>query len=339
MLPQSPPTPLSYQGRPRRVGVEIEFAGLPPLGTAELVHSLFGGEISVVSPHRFKVEETRWGTFVIELDTQYAHPDAKLLQEVPRKESEWERQRRQMRVELHNRTRQLIGDVVTGLVPTEVVCPPVPWDELTELDALFMALYSHGAKGTDASLLYGFGLHLNPEVASLDVAYILKQLRAYLLMAEWLRQEIDIDITREVLPHANPFPKPYALKVLAPDYAPDLDGLIADYIAFNPTRNRELDLYPLFAFLRPDYPHELFHDTLVKARPTFHYRLPNAQLSQLGWGAVVEWNRWVEVERLAADDEALTKRSADYISYHTLPRLTRWVGKLRDWIREARTPS
>ncbi|WP_111412689.1 amidoligase family protein [Billgrantia lactosivorans] len=339
MLPQSPPEPLNVHGRTRRVGAEIEFAGLPPQQTGELVRNLFGGELKLVSPHRLRVEATRWGDFVIELDTQYAHPDARLLEALPRHDTEWERQRHQMRLDFHNKTRELIGDVVTGLVPTEIVCPPVPWNELAELDALFAALHDHGAKGTDASLLYGFGLHLNPEVANLEPDSILRHFRAFLLLAGWLRKEIDIDITREVLPHANPFPKHYALKVLDADYAPDLDTLIADYISFNPTRNRELDLYPLFAHLRPDYPDELFRNHLVKPRPTFHYRLPNAQLSQRGWGAVVEWNRWVAVERLAADRKELNGRASRYVTLHTQSLLTRMAGRLRTWIREVRSPS
>lgn len=339
MLPQSPPEPLNVQGRTRRVGAEIEFAGLPPQQTGELVRDLFGGELKLVSPHRLRVEATRWGDFVIELDTQYAHPDARLLEALPRHDTEWERQRHQMRLEFHNKTRELIGDVVTGLVPTEIVCPPVPWNELGELDALFAALHAHGAKGTDASLLYGFGLHLNPEAASLEPESILHHFRAFLLMAAWLRKEINIDITREVLPHANPFPKHYALKVLDPDYAPDLDTLIADYISFNPTRNRELDLYPLFAHLRPDYPDELFRNNLIKPRPTYHYRLPNAQLSQRGWGAVVEWNRWVAVERLAADRKELNGRASRYVNLHTQSLMTRMVGRLRNWIKEVRSPS
>ncbi|MFQ3789426.1 amidoligase family protein [Halomonas sp. A29] len=339
MLPQSPPEPLNVQGRTRRVGVEIEFAGLPPQQTGELVRDLFGGELKLVSPHRLRVEATRWGDFVIELDTQYAHPDTRLLEALPRHDTEWERQRHQMRLDFHNKTRELIGDVVTGLVPTEIVCPPVPWNELNELDTLFGALHAHGAKGTDASLLYGFGLHLNPEVASLEPEHILRLFRAFLLMAAWLRKEINIDITREVLPHANPFPKHYALKVLDTDYAPDLNTLIADYISFNPTRNRELDLYPLFAYLCPDYPDELFRNNLIKPRPTFHYRLPNAQLSQRGWGAVVEWNRWVAVERLAADCKELNGRASRYVNLHTQPLVTRMLGRLRHWIKEVRSPS
>lgn len=45
MLPQTPPEPLNPQGNPRRVGVEIEFAGLLPVQTAELVRRLFGGTL------------------------------------------------------------------------------------------------------------------------------------------------------------------------------------------------------------------------------------------------------------------------------------------------------
>ncbi len=125
-----------------------------------------------------------------------------------------------------------------------------------------------------------------------------------------------------MLPHANPFPREYALKVLDRGYAPDLDRFIDDYLHFNPTRNRELDLLPLFAYLRPEHSHALLHNALTKPRPTFHYRLPNAQLSQPGWGSAVEWNRWVEVENLAANQEALHARCDEYIARNT-QRFTR----------------
>ncbi|PAU76901.1 amidoligase family protein [Halomonas salipaludis] len=330
-----PPTPRTAEGKVRRVGVEIEFAGITPANAAQLVCELFGGQVVVVSPHRLRVEATRWGDFGIELDAQVAHPDTRVIEQGPPSDDEWDRQRHQMRVEFHNKTRELIGDVVAGLVPTEIVCPPVPWDQLGEIDALLDALRTHGAKGTDASLLYGFGLHLNPEAPDLGVDSILAHLRAYLLLAEWLRDQIDIDITREVLPHANPFPKAYAILVLDPDYAPDLDTLIGDYLRHNPTRNRELDMLPLFAELRPNYPDPMFSDALTKPRPTYHYRLPNAQLSAPQWGSVVEWNLWVEVEVLAANLERLEERSREYLAHHTLSPMSRWLDKLRSWMNES----
>lgn len=329
MTLQAPPNHVNRNGHVRRIGVEIEFAGLLPRDTAELVRHLFGGELNVVSPHRLLVEGTQWGEFGIELDTQYAHPDQELLDEIESNDSEWAREQHRRRVEFHQKTRQLIGDMVTGLVPTEIVCPPIPWNELEQLDSLFQALRDKGAKGTDASLLYGFGLHLNLEVERLDVDYLLAMLRAYLLLASWLRNEIKVDITREVLPHANPFPKEYALKLLDRHYRPDLDTFIEDYLRFNPTRNRELDLLPLFAYLRPDHPHELLHSQLTKPRPTFHYRLPNAQLSQPGWGSVLEWNRWVEVEKLAANPTHLEARCDEYIAHHSRPW---WVRLKEKWL-------
>lgn len=327
MTLQAPPNQLNSDGKIRHVGVEIEFAGLPPRDTAFVVRDLFGGELNVVSPHRLLVEKTCWGVFGIELDTQYAHPDQTLLDEHRDSDSEWQRHQ-QRRVEFHQKARELIGDMVSGVVPTELVCPPVPWNELEDLDAIFQALRDQGAKGTDASLLYGFGLHLNIEVARSSVSYLLAMMRAYLLLAHWLRDEIKVDITREMLPHANPFPKEYALKVLDTHYAPDLDTFINDYLVYNTTRNRELDLLPLFAYLRPDHPHELLHTKLIKPRPTFHYRLPNAQLSQPCWGAVVEWNRWTEVEKLAADDVVLRARCDEYIAEHNRPLITRLKDKL-----------
>lgn len=331
---RSPPVPRNTEGKMRRVGVEIEFAGITPADAARLVSVLFGGQPVAVSPHRMQVEGTRWGTFRVELDAQYVHPDARIVERVPG-DDERGRQRHQVRIDLHNKARELIGDVVAGLVPTEIVCPPVPWDELGDLDKLFDTLRLHGAKGTDASLLYGFGLHLNPEIPSPDAASILAHLRAHLLLAEWLRDQIDIDITREVLPHANPFPKAYAILVLDPDYRPDIETLISDYLHYNPTRNRELDLLPLFAYLSPDYPHPLFDDPLNRPRPTFHYRLPNAQLSAPQWGAVVEWNLWVEVEILAANPERLEERARAYLDHHAQSPMSRWLDKLRSWMKES----
>lgn len=331
MKPEAPPSPRTPEGQLRRVGVEIEFAAIAPTTAADLVRDRFGGEIERLGPHRFKVVDTRHGDFTIELDAKYAHPDDKLLEKAREHgDDEWSH----LRLELHNRTRALIGDAVAGVVPTEIVCPPVPWLALGELDVLFDALRQQGARDTRDSLLYGFGLHLNPELPSTDTESVLAHLRAYLILAEWLREEIDIDITREVLPHANPFPRDYALQVLEPDYRPDLDTLIDDYMAANPSRNRELDFYPLFAFLSPDHP-GLKDDERIKPRPTFHYRLPNAQLSQPDWSAISEWNRWVEVERLAADPIQLAERSAAYIAHHSRSSVSRWLDRLREWMKDA----
>ena len=54
--------------RRRRVGVEIEFAGLSCERAAGLVSDLFGGRLERVDPHFFKVLETRFGTVEVALD-------------------------------------------------------------------------------------------------------------------------------------------------------------------------------------------------------------------------------------------------------------------------------
>lgn len=317
---ESPPLTTNPDGKPRRVGVEIEFAGINAKDTALLIQTLYAGTLERLDAHRFKVADSCFGDFGIELDTQYAHPDG------TRPDTS-----ALLHPDMEERTRELLGDVVSGLVPTEVVCPPVPWEALSRMDDLIHGLHQAGAKGTDASLLYGFGLHLNPEIAATNVNYLRDMLRAYLLLAGWLREQIKVDITREVLPHANPFPKEYARQVLAPDYAPDLDTLVDDYLIANPTRNRELDMLPVFAYLCPTHPHALLGDTLTKPRPTFHYRLPNAQLSESAWGAVMEWNRWVEVERLAADSDRLASWSLEYLQDLERPLLSRWRDRLQHW--------
>jgi hypothetical protein len=46
-------------------------------------------------------------------------------------------------------------------------------------------------------------------------------------------------------------------------------------------------------------------DPRIKPRPTYHYRLPNARFDRGGAQLIREWNRWIAVERLAADNDAL----------------------------------
>jgi hypothetical protein len=312
--PHAPPLQHTASGELRRVGVEIEFAGVQIAEAAEMVRQHYGGETRSMGAHRLHVDGTAWGRFVVELDTQYAHrPETKhgLADDL-----------------LSEATREFIGDAVTGIVPFEIICPPIPYDRLGDLNPLFDGLRKRGAQGTEEKAIYGFGLHLNVEVAEEQVDYLLRHVRAYLLLSDWLRQEIVIDLTRRILPHASRFPDEYALLVMAPDYSPGLREFIEDYAAYNPGRNRELDLYPLFRHLTPDLVDDLVDDTRIKARPAFHYRLPNASLSKAGWSAVTEWNRWIEVERLAADGERLRDMAQAFIAWHERPFHERWLDRL-----------
>jgi hypothetical protein len=165
-------------------------------------------------------------------------------------------------------------------------------------------------------------------------------LRAFLALYDWLYALADIDFTRRLTSFVDPFPEEYRLAVLDPSYAPDLDALIDDYLKANPTRNRALDMLPAFAFLKPDKVRAALDEpSSIKARPTFHYRLPNCLVDQPEWSFALEWNRWVEIERLAADAERLTRVSAEVSAEVRAGtgKLTRdeWMARGRAWGIEA----
>lgn len=315
-----PPYETNADGEARRVGVEIEFANLSVRQAADMLTDLFGGEVRQWGPHQCQVVETRYGTFAIEIDTRFAH-----MRKVGDAAEE---------NGLERSVRELFGDVASIVVPAEIAGPPVGLDDLPEMDRIIGGLREAGAHGTADSPFYGFGLQLNVETASLEVRYILGILRAYILLSDWLRERVNIDATRWLVGYADPFPKHYARRVLDPAYDPDLAKLIEDYLLDNETRNRELDLLPLFAYLDRSRIQRRMRGKGVKARPAFHYRLPNAQLDEADWGVVKEWNRWVTVERLAADERRLRRMAEAFLvnDRRIFPR--DWARISRRWVDE-----
>lgn len=314
--PEPPPQPNTSSGRLRRVGIEIEFANVPGPTAAALVARHFGGQVHRIDPHLFRIDGTSWGDFVVELDTQYVHRRKGQPADTP----------------TDDRVREFVGDAAALVVPYEIVCPPVPWNRLDELNPIFEELRRLGAEGTQQSPVYGFGLHLNVELAERGIEHILRHFRAYLLMSDRLREEIAIDFTRRLLPHASRFPPDYVLMVMESGYRPDLTRFIEDYVLENPSRNRELDLYPLLRHLAPETVDALVEDPLIKARPAWHYRLPNASLADPSWNAVVEWNRWIEVEWLADDRPRVEAMAQAYVDWHRRPAHERWLDALRDFL-------
>ena len=162
-------------------------------------------------------------------------------------------------------------------------------------------------------------MQFNPELPSLEPRLITACLKAFLCLYDWLYVRADIDLTRRVTSYVDPFPANYVKKVIAADYWPDLATLIDDYLADNPTRNRALDMLPLFMFLDEDRVRAGADDALIKARPTFHYRLPDCEIDKPDWGLYVSWNDWVEVECLAADETRLQRCCAAYLQHLNSP--------------------
>jgi hypothetical protein len=72
---------------------------------------------------------------------------------------------------------------------------------------------------------------------------------------------------------------------------------------------------------------------LIKARPTFHYRLPDCKIDDPDWALKATWNDWVEVERLAADDERLQRCCSDYLEFLDSP-FKRLFGKWAETVEE-----
>ncbi len=303
-----PPHPRAADGRERRVGVEIEFANLRCRDAAELVRERFGGELREQDPHRFEVAGTELGDFTVELDWRYVHGSDKFAGGGERPAG------RGVADKLEREFYTTLGDIGRLWVPVEIIAPPVPFGRLRELNAIVSDLRAADAEGTDEGLLFAFATQFNPEVPSLDHESILDHLKAFLLLSDWLRQEIELDIKRRLLPFIDPFPESYVRQVVDPGYRPSRDQLIDDYLEANPTRNRELDMMPLFSELDPERVRARVDDPLIKPRPTFHYRLPDTRLRDPEWSLATEWNRWVRVEQLADDEDRLRAAAEDYLA-------------------------
>lgn len=302
-----PPRKLNHLGQARRVGVELEFAGVTAARAATRIAGLYGGAIERDDAHRYRIENTKFGRFVVELDSQYAHrqPGDDAIQGTGLAA---------IMEGFRDTMRSLYGDLGSLVIPYEVVCPPIEIDSLTELEGLLAALREEGARGTSDHVLHAFGAQFNPDIATRDPRWVLAVLKAQILLSNWLRGIMSIAFARRLLSFVDPFPPAYARKVLDPDYWPDIAALINDYIDHNPTRNRELDMLPLFTWLKAKHVHARLAPSLVRPRPTFHCRLPNANISEPLWSLTLEWNRWMVVERLADRPDLLAEMGPAYIA-------------------------
>lgn len=323
-----PPQRRNPDGETRCVGFEIELAGLPIEDAVDLVHRLQGGNVKRQNPYRYEVHTDALGAFKIELDwALLSDPDQRrrVRELVDGEEAQ----------KLFDRAEEVVADLARKVVPLEVVTPPIPLDRLAEMERLREELREHGAVGTGGSLVYAFGLHLNPEAPSLEAPSILAHLQAFLLLQGWLSERHEVDLTRRLTPYIDPFGRDFAARVLEDGYSPSIGGLIDDYLEHNPTRNRPLDLLPLFAHLDEDRLSERVDDQRVAARPAYHYRLPSCRVDQAEWSLAQEWNLWVTVERLAADPPRLDDMRRAYLeqagsAFGFLQ--TAWSDRVAEWL-------
>ncbi|MFD0987030.1 amidoligase family protein [Methyloligella solikamskensis] len=296
---ETPPHPENDAGEMRCVGVEIEFGGLDGRRTAVFLADELGGTYRQTDPYAYEVTGTPLGDFEVTLDTSYAHYQSKshkLLDEVG------------------SRLANLVGAAAELVVPYEIVTPPVPMDRLAEVARLLRRMAESGASGTEKSVFFAFGLHLNPETPSRKAEGIMPIVKAFALLSPWLWRSIDPDPTRRLLRFADPYDPTYVRLIADPDYHPDTAQMIDDYLAHNPSRNHDLDMLPLFAYLDEARVRARLPNEKINGRPTFHYRLPDAKLGDPSWSFAKEWNRWVAVERFAADADRLAAAGRAYLA-------------------------
>ncbi|ROU01174.1 amidoligase family protein [Histidinibacterium lentulum] len=284
------PRPETREGRPRHVGLELEYANLTEDRSADIARDLLGGTIRRDGANALRLEGSALGDLKLYLDTAFRDESGPLA-----------------RAGL---------DLARAVVPVEIVTPPLLPEEIATFDRLVAALAEAGAEGSREGLFFGFGLHLNPEIRGDRAEDILPIVTAYALMEDWLRLgEDEIDISRRILPFSAPYTRSFLDALAArPDW--DMAALAGSYLAHNPTRNRGLDLLPILAFFDESKVSEALGGLgAVSARPAFHYRLPDSRVGEAGWAVSREWARWVTVERLAARPDLLDRLSADWLDY------------------------
>lgn len=293
-----PPREINHLGLERKAGFEFEFGNLPIQPTAEALREALGGELEVKTPFEAVLHGSTLGRLKVERD-------ADILKSV--KYRKW---LEQLGIEFTpgsfaHEVESNIDNASRVLIPCEVVTDPIPFNELDKLDILISTLNSLGAEGTQNSLIYAFGLHINPSIPDRQASTLLSFLQAFLLLHTWIIDSSSIDITRRFLTkYIDPFPQPYVELLLSNTYAPDTTTLISDYLEHNPTRNRALDMLPILYELDEAMVLNAISDderNLIKGRPAFHYRLPDCKINMPGWSAAGAWNQWVYIEKLATD--------------------------------------
>jgi len=324
-----PPQTTNHKGKIRTVGFEIEFAGLDIPEVAKIIKDNFGGRIMRHSNAVYSIRDGKPGDFKVEID-------ARLLKKIAenRYSEKWNLDQG---ASFEDSIEEWVNRLAKTIVPVEIVMPPVPLNALDQFEPLIKSLRQQKAEGTDASWIHAFGLHINIEVADYKMDTLLPQFQAFLLLYHWLVEYLDIDLSRRLTPFIAPFPDMYVAQTVQKNYQPDLEEFITDYLRVNSTRNRPLDLVPLFLHLNSKLVKELIETEQSTGRPTWHYRLPNSNIQDKSWNYLDEWETWVLVEQVAGDSEMLSELQQLYTTmkpYDITTSKKAWTKKLDSFLHE-----
>ncbi len=315
------------KNEPRHVGIEIEYSNLSLEKSAKLVSDLFGGNLHKITKYELELKDTKYGNFKFELDAQ-------LLQKMQSDN-------------LFDKLSDIIGsvshsidDIVDktskGFVPFEIAAPPIPIKNLDEADKMIESLRLNGALGTTHSLYYAFGVHFNIEPPSQNIEDVLRLFKSFLIIQKWIEVQSEVDIARKISPYINDFPKEYIKKIVDIDYKPTKEEFLQDYIKYNPTRNRILDMLPQLAFWDEKEVRKHLPKEKINPRPTYHYRLPNSKVNLFRWNLSQEFQLWVIVEILANNEKVFNKMSKEFLLQLDSPLFNKneWIEQCHGYITD-----
>src|SRR5690554_3672355 len=167
--PNTTGAPSNEPPRLRQVGVEIEFGGLS-LDTAQRVlkawlenlHSPI--QVKQKGRYEYGFSGDPAGDWVIELDFA-------LLKQMGRTNND---------NRLLEAAEKSLAWLFEGVVPIEIVSPPLPLSALPPLEVLIEQLREAGAEGSSKKFSYAFGLQLNPELPAVTAPCITRYLKSFL---------------------------------------------------------------------------------------------------------------------------------------------------------------
>lgn len=311
------------EGEDRRVGVEIELSGLGYDELVTLAADLLKGIPKLQSRYVTGIE-TGLGEFTVELDSDPIK-DLDLTDE---------RLPESLR-ELTGQAMDVIDAAAERIVPLEIVSPPLAFSSLGVIENLVDELREAGALGSREALYFAFGLQLNPELPDLEPTTLVRYFQAFAALYDWLKHRHQLDVSRKFTTYIEPWQSRYTERLMEDDYQPDIGQLMEDYLELNPTRNRALDLLPLFAHLDQERLERHVQDPRIKSRPTLHYRLPDCDINNPDWHFSTVWNDWVVLEQLAGNPDDLADmrqlfRERKKLNLHNLTHS--WRETTDDWL-------
>lgn len=280
------PRPETAAGKPRRIGVEIEFSGLTEAQVARILVKQLAAAPARKSAAIGWSKAAAWG-ISRSISTASRWNGSTMTVSAGRSaiwRAPWCRSR-------SSRTR---------------------WEvpQIAEFDRAIQALREAGAEGTGTGVLSAFGVHFNPEVVSTDYADVMPVITAHALLEDYIKRVAGTDFSRRVMTWVAPYPRALVDRLAAEKPPATMDALIDTYLELAPSRNHSLDMLCLFAHLDEKKVAKAVDMELVSPRPTYHWRLPDCRIDEKGWTLATEWNRWVLVETVAGDADLLQRLCA-----------------------------